>query len=54
LVIRLTPRFSPFSTKPALPPHAALLAAYLRMPLAWPLLGKQFPIVGRKPADAGA
>jgi SAM-dependent methyltransferase len=49
-VTRLIPRFLPYSTKLALPSHPALVAAYLRVPLAWPLLGKQFLIVGQKPA----
>jgi SAM-dependent methyltransferase len=51
-VVRLIPRFLPYSTKSALPSHPALVAAYLRAPLAWKLLGKQFLIVGQKPAAA--
>jgi SAM-dependent methyltransferase len=53
-VIRLIPRFLPYSTKSALPTHPALVAAYLRVPMAWPLLGKQFLIVGQKPATPDA
>ena len=51
-VVRLIPRFLPFSTKSALPQHPALVRLYLHVPLAWRLLGKQFLIVGRKPVDA--
>ena len=48
-VKQLIPRFLPYSTKSALPTHPALVRAYLRVPLAWKLLGKQFLIVGQKP-----
>jgi SAM-dependent methyltransferase len=50
LIERLIPRFLPYSTKSGLPTHPALVAAYLRVPFAWKFLGKQFLIVGRKPA----
>jgi SAM-dependent methyltransferase len=53
-VVRLIPRFLPYSTKSALPTHPALVRAYLRVPAAWHLLGKQFLIVGQKPAAGGA
>ena len=53
-VIHLIPRFLPYSTKSALPTHPALIAAYLRVPLAWKLLGKQFLIVGQKSAARAA
>ena len=42
-------RFLPFTTQGALPTHPALVKAYLKMPLAWKLLGKQFFLVARKP-----
>jgi SAM-dependent methyltransferase len=48
-VARLIPRFLPYSTKSGLPTHPALVAAYLKMPIVWRLLGKQFLIVGKKP-----
>ena len=42
-------RFLPFTTQGALPTHPALVKAYLKMPFAWKLLGKQFFIVAKKP-----
>jgi ubiquinone/menaquinone biosynthesis C-methylase UbiE len=46
---RLIPRFLPYTTKSRLPQSPALVSAYLKVPLMWKLLGKQFVIVGRKP-----
>jgi len=43
-------RFLPYSTHGALPTHPLLVWLYLKVPLAWRLLGKQFFIVARKPA----
>ena len=43
-------RFLPYTTKGALPTHPLLVWLYLKFPLAWRLLGKQFFIVARKPA----
>ncbi|MGL4317713.1 MAG: class I SAM-dependent methyltransferase [Pseudomonas sp.] len=43
-------RFLPYTTQGALPTHPLLVRAYLKVPLAWRLLGKQFFIVARKPA----
>lgn len=42
-------RFLPYTTQGALPTHPWLVWLYLRMPLAWKVLGKQFLIIGRKP-----
>jgi SAM-dependent methyltransferase len=42
-------RFLPFTTQGALPTHPWLVYLYLKVPLAWKLLGKQFFIVARKP-----
>jgi SAM-dependent methyltransferase len=42
-------RFLPYTTQGALPTHPALVRLYLKVPLAWKLLGKQFFIVARKP-----
>jgi hypothetical protein len=50
-VTKVIPRFLPFSFRGVLPPSPALTAYYLRMPLAWRLLGKQFLVIA-KPADA--
>ena len=46
------PRFLPYSFTGLLPPSPALTRLYLRTPLAWRLLGKQFLVVAAKPADA--
>lgn len=42
-------RFLPFTTQGALPTHPWLVWAYLKVPLAWKILGKQFFIVAQKP-----
>jgi SAM-dependent methyltransferase len=42
-------RFLPYTTQGALPTHPMLVKAYLKVPLAWRVLGKQFFIVARKP-----
>jgi ubiquinone/menaquinone biosynthesis C-methylase UbiE len=47
---RVVPRFLPYTTRSRLPQYPALIALYLKAPLAWRLLGKQFLVVGRKPA----
>lgn len=47
---RVVPRFIPYSFRGILPPSPALTRWYLRMPLAWRVLGKQFLLVGRNPA----
>lgn len=39
-------RFLPYSTKGRLPAHPAPVRLYLRVPLAWPFLGKQTLYVG--------
>lgn len=46
--IRTVPRFLPYSFRGGLPASPGLTRAYLRMPLAWRLLGKQFLVVGRR------
>jgi SAM-dependent methyltransferase len=47
LVIRA--RFLPYSFTGRLPSHPALVRAYLGLPLAWRLLGKQFVVVAQRP-----
>ena len=42
-------RFLPYTTKSALPSHPLLVQCYLKFPLAWRILGKQFLLVARKP-----
>jgi ubiquinone/menaquinone biosynthesis C-methylase UbiE len=48
-VIRNIARFLPYTTRSALPQHPLLVSAYLKMPLAWRLLGKQFLLIAEKP-----
>jgi len=43
------PRFLPFSFRGILPASPSLTRAYLRMPLAWRILGKQFLIHASRP-----
>lgn len=45
---QVIPRTLPFSFKSRLPSWPWLVGAYLKMPLFWPLFGKQFFVVGRK------
>jgi hypothetical protein len=45
---KIIPRYLPYSFNGLLPPSPALTRAYLRMPLAWRLLGKQFLVIGQK------
>jgi SAM-dependent methyltransferase len=45
---RVIPRYLPYSFRGILPPSPRLTRAYLRMPIAWRLLGKQFLVIGRK------
>lgn len=42
-------RFVPYSFRGRLPPSSLLTRIYLRTPLAWRLLGKQFLVIARKP-----
>jgi hypothetical protein len=44
-VVRVIPRFLPYSFSGALPPSAALTRAYLRFPPAWRVLGKQYLVL---------
>jgi ubiquinone/menaquinone biosynthesis C-methylase UbiE len=45
---RVIPKFVPYSFRGLLPPSAVLARLYLKMPFVWPILGKQFLIVGQK------
>ena len=47
---RTIPRYLPYSFNGILPPSPQLTRLYLRTPLAWKVLGKQFLVIGRKPA----
>jgi len=46
---RVVPRFLPYTSKSSLPKMPWLVGLYLRVPLAWKLLGGQMLIVARKP-----
>jgi Methyltransferase domain len=48
-IVRVVPRFLPFSFRGSLPASASLARLYLRMPFAWRLLGRQFLLLGQKP-----
>lgn len=45
---RIVPRYLPYSFRGILPPSRRLTGLYLRTPLAWRLLGKQFLVIGRR------
>jgi 2-polyprenyl-3-methyl-5-hydroxy-6-metoxy-1,4-benzoquinol methylase len=45
---RIIPRYLPYSFTGHLPPSRFLTSMYLRMPLAWRILGKQFLVIGRR------
>lgn len=44
------PRFLPYTMTGRMPVHPALIRAYLALPLAWRVLGKQFFVVAERPA----
>jgi len=46
-VEHLVPRFLPYTTKSRLPQSAFLVRSYLRLPLAWRVMGKQTLLVAR-------
>jgi len=45
---RVIPRYLPYSFRGILPPSRRLTGLYLRVPLAWKVLGKQFLVIGRR------
>jgi len=49
-VVRNIDKFLPYTTRSALPQHPLLVAAYLKMPFAWRILGRQFLLVAEKRA----
>lgn len=49
-LLEVIPRFLPYSFTGRLPPSARLTRLYLRTPVAWRALGRQFLVIGRKPA----
>jgi ubiquinone/menaquinone biosynthesis C-methylase UbiE len=42
-------KFLPYTTRSALPQHPLLVRAYLKTPVAWRLLGRQFLLIAEKP-----
>ncbi len=51
-ILRVEPRFLPYTTRSALPQAAWLVALYLKLrPLSSSLIGKQFLIIAKKPAE---
>jgi ubiquinone/menaquinone biosynthesis C-methylase UbiE len=48
-VVKVIPRFVPFSFKSRLPSAPWLVEWYLKMPFVWPLLGKQLLLIGKRP-----
>lgn len=48
-ITTVSPRFLPYSFRGLLPPSPVLTRAYLRAPVLWRLLGKQFLVLGRRP-----
>jgi hypothetical protein len=49
-IVSVHPRFLPYTFTGRIPSHPALVRAYLRFPLAWRLLGKQFLVIGKRPS----
>jgi SAM-dependent methyltransferase len=48
-IVDCIPRFLPYTTHSSLPSSPWLVTLYLKVPLAWPILGKQFLVRARKP-----
>ena len=48
-VERVIPRFLPYSFRGRMPRSPWLVRAYLRFPIAWRLMGRQFLLIGRAP-----
>jgi hypothetical protein len=46
--VKIVPRYLPYSFRGILPPSKALTRMYLRTPIAWRLLGKQFLVIGQR------
>jgi SAM-dependent methyltransferase len=48
-VTEVIPRFLPYTMNNKTPAHPTLVRAYLALPIAWPVMGKQFLVTARKP-----
>jgi ubiquinone/menaquinone biosynthesis C-methylase UbiE len=46
--LKITPRFLPMSFRSRLPVNSFLIKTYLDMPIVWPVMGKQFLVIGQK------
>jgi hypothetical protein len=51
-IIAVHPQFLPYTFTGRLPSHPALVRAYLRFPIAWRILGKQFLVIAERTASA--
>lgn len=51
-VERVIDRFLPFTMQGRAPAHPFLVRTYLRLPIFWPILGKQFLIIAKKAKSA--
>jgi len=49
---RVVPRFLPYTMSQERTPPLWMLSLYLRLPIVWPLFGRQFLVVAVKPAGA--
>jgi Methyltransferase domain len=47
-IVAVHPRFLPYTFTGRLPSHPALVRAYLRLPLAWRIIGKQFLVIAER------
>jgi hypothetical protein len=47
-ILKVRPRFLPYTFTGRLPSHPALVRAYLHLPLAWRILGKQFLVLAER------
>jgi len=48
-VVRNIPRFLPFTMKSRKPTSDIAVSTYLRLPIIWPIFGKQFLVVAKRP-----
>jgi SAM-dependent methyltransferase len=48
---RVIPKFLPYTVNGSLPSHPLLVRLYLKFPLAWRILGKQFLVIASKRQD---
>lgn len=52
-IVRNIPRFLPYTMTSGMPTPTLLIRAYLRLPIAWSIFGKQFFVIAEKPKDDG-